>query len=239
MMDLEDATTDEIFQELKKRNHTVVLCCARVLDADRIEIYQQSSGSWALLYGMIFELPSEMEEFALQWRSGRMNDLGFPDREQAMRLYTRLAVEQADVLDASAVDAGEASGVVLQSQLPQPLQGSLVGEALCKLPPLRAMELLGYVLGTANGIAVADRLRLSESDSIPKAIDKALRGIELGLRTVAAARDLEPHEALDRTTPGDLFRIGATLDDTLRERPPSSRDDEDSDDESPDDAETE
>ena len=54
-MDLDEATTDEIYAELKKRNHTVVLCCARILDVDRIEIYQRSSGSWALLYGMIFE----------------------------------------------------------------------------------------------------------------------------------------------------------------------------------------
>lgn len=55
MMDLEEATTDEIYNELLKRNHTVVLCCAKVLDNERIEIYQQSSGSWALLYGMLFE----------------------------------------------------------------------------------------------------------------------------------------------------------------------------------------
>lgn len=54
-MDLDEATTVEIYDELKKRNHTVVLCCAKVLDKDRIEVFQQSSGSWALLYGMLFE----------------------------------------------------------------------------------------------------------------------------------------------------------------------------------------
>lgn len=54
-MELEMATTIEIFDELRKRNHTVVLCCAKILDADRIEIFQDSTGSWALLYGMIFE----------------------------------------------------------------------------------------------------------------------------------------------------------------------------------------
>jgi hypothetical protein len=194
---------------------------------------------WQLVYGMLFESQSDMEEYAIKWRSGRMNDLGFPDREQALRLYTRLEVENAEVIDATVFSEEDASSLVQQAQLPAPLRKSLVGEALCELPMVRAMELLGYVLGVANAIAVTDQLRLSETESIPRAIEKALAGIEIGLRAVATARDLQPHEVLDRTVPGDLFRIGATLDDTLREGLRMAGDDDDSEDEDgegPDDA---
>ena len=69
------------------------------------------------------------------------------------------------------------------------------------------------MLGVANSIAVADGLPLSERESVPRALEKAVRGIDTGLRELARARDqLPPAEILDRTAPLDLFRVGATLD---------------------------
>ena len=53
-MDLEEATTQEIFDELTKRNHTVLLCTARLLDHKRLEVFNESAGSWTLLYGLLF-----------------------------------------------------------------------------------------------------------------------------------------------------------------------------------------
>jgi len=53
-MDLEDATTQEIYDELQRRNHTVLLCTAKLLDHKRIEVFNESSGSWTLLYGLLF-----------------------------------------------------------------------------------------------------------------------------------------------------------------------------------------
>ena len=49
---------------------------------------------WRLVYGMLFESPSEIEEEALRWRTARLGDLGFPDREQAMRVYRPLQPEK-------------------------------------------------------------------------------------------------------------------------------------------------
>jgi hypothetical protein len=42
---------------------------------------------WQLVYGVMFESPSAMEEDALRWRNSRLTDLGFPDREQALEIY--------------------------------------------------------------------------------------------------------------------------------------------------------
>ena len=132
-----------------------------------------------------------------------------------MRVYRPLIAKSTLAWD---VLSGEGGDLVPSFELPERIRGSLLGRSLAELPPARAAGILGYVLSVANAIAVADRLRLSDSNSIPQALDKAVRGIEGGLRELASVRDRAPHEVLDETLPLDLFRIGATLDRALRRR---------------------
>jgi hypothetical protein len=169
---------------------------------------------WQLVYGVLFELDSECEEGGLRWRTGRLADLGFPELEQAMRVYGPLRPEEAPVWE-----MGRPSDVLVPIHLvPQQVAGTLLGEALGKLPPQRASDVFGYVLAVANAVAVADRLPLSAAESIPRAVEKAVRGIDRGLQELARVRRLPIEEILESTLPRDLFRIGATLDPTLRRR---------------------
>ncbi len=190
---------------------------------------------WKLVLGVIYEAPSDAEEWALRWRAGRLADQGFPEYEQAMRAYRPLRPEQAPIWER--VEPGAA--LVAAERLPRQLQGSLVGEALAKLPGGRAADVLGYVLGVANSIAVADWLRLSDHEAIPGALAKAVRGIDRGLRELATRRAQPVHEVLDSTAPLDLFRIGQTLDPELRrpQPPPEPADEEDESGALPDDDE--
>jgi hypothetical protein len=178
-------------------------------------LFAHSQGEyWRLVYGALFESPSEMEEYAQRWRSGRLADLGFPEREQAQRVYARLHPDEAPVLDVSTPGAA----LVPTRTLPRQLQGSLVGESLRKLSPDRAGEVLGYLLAVANALAVADELILSDPEAVALALEKAVRGIDAGLRELARVRGRPPEEVLDHTLPLDLFRIGATLDASLRKQ---------------------
>jgi hypothetical protein len=68
----------------------------------------------------------------------------------------------------------------------------------------------------ANAVAVADRLRLSEPESVPRALRKAIAGIDRGLRELARARGQAPSAVLESSLPRDLFRIAVTLDEDLR-----------------------
>ena len=167
---------------------------------------------WRLVYGLLFESPADVEEHALRWRVNRLQDLGFPDREQAMRVYRSLRAESAP--GEARVEYG--GQLVPSFALPKQLRGSLLGEALSQLPSQVAADALGYVLGVANSIAVADKLQLSDPDSVPRALEKAVRGIDTGLRELARVRGLPPHEVLEQTSPLDLFRTGATLEPELR-----------------------
>lgn len=167
---------------------------------------------WRMAYGMLFESPAEMAEMALHWRTKRLLDLGFPAREDAMRVYRPLRPEQIDDVAGPVFTRG----VAPRFELPRQLGGTLLAEALPELPPERASDLLGYVLAVANWVAVADQMRLSEPDSIPSALEKAVRGIDRGLREIVSARDQTPGQVLDRVSPIDLFRTGATVDRELR-----------------------
>ena len=113
--------------------------------------------------------------------------------------------------------APSGDALVETSDLPRQLRGTLLAETLAKLGPQRAADVLGYVLSVANSLAVADELPLAERESVPRALEKAVRGIDTGLRELARARSLAPEQILDRTAPLDLFRVGATVDPTLRE----------------------
>ena len=47
-----------------------------------------------LVQSAIWELDGENEEYALRWRRGRLQDAGFPDPEDAARVYSHLREEQ-------------------------------------------------------------------------------------------------------------------------------------------------
>ena len=84
------------------------------------------------------------------------------------------------------------------------------------VPAGRASELLGYIAGVANALAIADRLELGNPDSAREASDKALAGIDLGLRALIESHHLAAHDVLDRVTALQLFRLGASQEGSLR-----------------------
>jgi hypothetical protein len=192
---------------------------ARVREVMQSSFSERQPRYWQLVYGMLFELPSECEEYALRWRTGRLTDLGFPELEAAMRVYRPLALGDTEVLDAP-VEFGEhgarGAALVLTRELPGQYADTLLARTLAELEPDRARDVVGYVLGVANTLAVADRMRLSEPDTAARALEKAVRGIERGLREVAAARSRSAREILERAHVFDLFRAAATLDPELR-----------------------
>ena len=92
----------------------------------------------------------------------------------------------------------------------------LLGDALRQLPAGRASELLGYIAGVANALAIADRLELGDPDTAKQSSDKALAGIEKGLRELVECRNLAAHLVLDRVSALQLFRLGTSQDTNLR-----------------------
>ncbi|MGH0036226.1 MAG: DUF6178 family protein [Myxococcota bacterium] len=174
---------------------------------------------YRLMQGTLWELPSDLEEWALRWRNGRLMDLGFPSWDESMRIYGYVRPDRrADLSDSE--PGAEESGAgwklpVWSPGLPVPLDGTDTPYSIFRAASLleddaRSRFFFGFV-GLANRVAVADRMELGDAETLPTAIEKAAALASRGLDHVARARDLEPVEVLRRSTPGRLFQVGASL----------------------------
>jgi hypothetical protein len=167
-----------------------------------------------LLQGATWELESETEEWALHWRTGRLQDLGFPTFEEAIAVYGVLPARSLDALPESAPGADVAAWQ-LPIWMPRlPASRASAHSLLRALASLGEEERRGALyafLSLANRVAVADRLPLGDAETIPLALEKVASLASRGLDHLAEAHALEPVHVLRRTTLEHLFRVGWSL----------------------------
>ncbi len=161
------------------------------------------------------ELPSENEEWALRWRTGRLEDLGFPSWDTSMRIYGFLRPDRLAEIDDEprALDLESWALPVWMSELPETRSAErALFRAIRLLDANERSAVLYALIALANRIAVADRLGLGDPETLPVAIDKATRFASLGLEYIATERGLAVEEALRRAPIERLFRVGTNLD---------------------------
>jgi hypothetical protein len=172
-----------------------------------------------LMQGAIHELPSDCEEFALRWRTSRLMDMGFPTWEEAMAVYGSLRDEELTALPegATALDVTPFHLPVWMPDVPATRRETpAVLLAAAELDPDERRSFLYAFLALANKVAVADRMPLGDSESTPRAIDKAATVASAGLLHLAEHHELAPVEVLRRVRLDRLFRVGASLDRSVR-----------------------
>lgn len=181
---------------------------------------------YRLLQGAQWELESDAEEWALRWRDGRLQDLGFPPAEDAKRVYAFLGPDQLAALPkAEALHAvGEWSLPVWMPNLPISRDQELaLFRALAQLPEEERRPHAFAFMALANRVAMADELPLGDAESMPIALEKAARVASRGLEHVAQANGVTLSEVLRHATLERLFRVGHQLE--LREQllPPRAK----------------
>jgi hypothetical protein len=168
-----------------------------------------------MMQGVVWELASDTEEFALRWRTGRLQDLGFPPRDEALSIYGFLSPERCAMLPEGQrpFDVSEWHLPVWLPRLPAEIEERhRVFAAIARLPAEARRASFYAFVAVANKVAVADRMELSDAESIPRAIDKAAEFISAGLAHVSASTGAPDVEVLERATLEHLFRVGANLD---------------------------
>jgi hypothetical protein len=126
-----------------------------------------------LLSTLRWELPSELEETALRWRTGRLADLGYPSLEEALSWYAR-------------PPPGEASAPGSPSRTPgfflAPLaEGTLLARAAARLAAEDRAGLELQLIGAGNAVLVADGIDPVELEQVREAVAGARAMVELGL----------------------------------------------------------
>ncbi|MHA7838643.1 MAG: DUF6178 family protein [bacterium] len=167
-----------------------------------------------MIQSVIEELTAETEEWALRWRTGRLEDLGFPAWDDAMRIYGYLRPERRTELpeEIHALDLESWAMPVWISELP-----GLRSDERALFRATRALDapersaVFYALIALSNRVAVADRLDLGDPESLPRAIDKATGFASDGLEYVAQANGLSLEDTLRRVPIERLFRVGANL----------------------------
>jgi hypothetical protein len=168
-----------------------------------------------MIQAVLEELPMENEEWALRWRTGRLEDLGFPSWDAAMRVYGFLRPDRLADLpkEEFTLDLGDSSLPVWSSDLPGARGDErALFRATRELGTEERSAVFYALISLANRIAVADRMELGDPESLPLAIEKATRFTSDGLEFVANENELSLEETLRRVSIERLFRVGANLD---------------------------
>jgi hypothetical protein len=168
-----------------------------------------------ILQGVVWELRSESEEWALRWRAGRLQDFGFPPREEAIEIYAQVPPDERANLPPSERPAalGEWHLPVWMPELPTARSSPhLLFRAAAELAESERRAFFYAFVALANKVAVADGLPLGDAASIPAAVEKASSLASRGLAHLAAEQGLGAAEVLGQASLTWLCRVGSSLD---------------------------
>ena len=156
----------------------------------------------------------ELEEWALRWRTGRLEDLGFPSWDRSMRIYGYLRSDRLGKLPAESqsIESSEWPLPIWITDLPAAADHRLsLFRAVAELAPEERARFFYSFINLANQVAVADRSDLADAETLPKAIEKAAQISSLGLEHLAKENALSLNEGLRRIDLQHLFRVGVHL----------------------------
>ena len=190
------------------------------------------------------ESAAEISDWALRWRTNRLEDLGFPSWDRSMGIYGHLRPDRLADLPAETIVTEQSTWdlpVWITSLPAASEQGHAIFRAVAELESEDRARFFYSFLSLANRVAVADRRDLGDSETLPETMEKAASIASRGLEFIALEAAVTPMEVLRRTQVDHLFRVGVNLE-PEGVRPTFSEpddDDDDDDDEGDDDTGTE
>jgi hypothetical protein len=168
-----------------------------------------------IMQGVMWEIDSDLEEWASRWRTGRLEDLGFPSWDESMRIYGYIRPDQRAEIPEQDIGL-ESTGADLPVWMPRLPATSeskhAVFRAAAELGPDERRSFFFGFIALSNKLAMADGLTLGDPETLPKSIEKVADLASAGLEFVAKEHGLGLADVVRRTSLERLFRVGANLD---------------------------
>ena len=167
-----------------------------------------------MMHSVREESAPEITDWALRWRTNRLEDLGFPSWDRSMGIYGHLRPDRlADLpLEPISVEPFEWDLPVWITGLPAAGDHPhSIFRAVAELDPDERAHFFYEFLSLANRVAVADRLDLSDHETLPDTMEKAARVASRGLDFVASESGVRQVDVLRRSGGARLFRVGVNL----------------------------
>ena len=159
---------------------------------------------------MSWELSAQLEEQAGQFRRGRMQDLGFPDPEEAPILEAPLPSVEAALALAGGPVAREPDSAFRRALVARGGR-ELLTRALAAIPDATlAARAAQDLVHLCNGLMVLRGVDPGEPEEVREATSQAMSMVELTLRRVAG-EDVAAAACLSRSPARTLYRVAVTL----------------------------
>ena len=177
----------------------------------------------SLMQGIMWGLQSELEEWAYRWKSGRLQDEGFPDYYDALEAYRivdnlpRLASEHIEPpgRPANAEDSEIVPGYAW-SMTPA---GSLLAQALTGQFSIDTLDRLCWeMVGLCNRELVVDQVDFADAAAVKASLRRVHAYVNLGLDYLCNYHSEPPESLLDAYSLHAICQIAITLIISLRQR---------------------
>lgn len=168
-----------------------------------------------IMQGIMWEIDSDLEEWASRWRTGRLEDLGFPSWDESMRIYGFIRPDQRSELSENEIEFPAPGGnlPVWMPRMPAARETKhAVFRAAAELGPDERRSFYFGFISLSNKLAMADGMALGDPDTLPNAIEKVASLASGGLEYIAKEHAMSLADVVRRTSLERLFRVGANLD---------------------------
>ena len=169
---------------------------------------------YRLMQGSIWELDGDLEEWALRWRTGRLQDMGFPPWDEAMQIFGYLRPDARSEIPETRdpLDTDAWALPVWMPGLPAAHDSRhLVFRALADLDTSERRGFFYSFVGVANAVAVAENMPLGDAETLPRALERAATVTSAALEFLAERNGRSAVEILRCMDLKRLFRVGINL----------------------------
>jgi hypothetical protein len=188
------------FSPAVKEHASAMQRLAQLLFLDQPERYRRAL--WAALY----ELPAELEELALRWRTSRLEERGFPPWDEALDVYAPPTGSSEHPRPPEPVDPDGPACPLAPRRLDA--ERDRLGAVLDRLTDDGRERALYELLALANRLLVADRGETGDPSAHRAALGTAAGYIWIALEARGAADPLRGSEIVAERPLIELFREG-------------------------------
>jgi len=176
-----------------------------------------------LIVGVAGDLDAELEEFALRWRAGRMEDLGFADYYRALEIYKDLDPASVKIGEGRgpaglvSVGASDASATDPSLRMPNALverlaSGTPFAQAVAGLADNATVNgVHDELVSVANRVLSADRVSPTDETAIAEVLERLAATLDLSVAFLCQGSDARATEAVETISIARLFRLGNAL----------------------------
>ena len=200
-----------VYPEDEDREVLVRALLHRLYELDRVL-------AWTVLEGVRWELSSEMEEYALRWRTSRLEEMGFVSRVEALQVYRlidpsklreRLELSQAEPLRVHVNRTTLDLPAVLKSELREEF---FFVRMLSTIESPALFHEKSFELGVLmNKVMIADGIEPGELGSGRQVIRRALGYLSLALEFLSRGDEPRARQLIAEAPYRELFRLGFSL----------------------------